>query len=89
MATNIKFALEMQEQKKVRYLEDFSESFDMGRIIEYFQNGKLQQWLQDRKYIESLEIIDNLNLSDTDFKEKLATALGVNYYDIEDNTAFD
>lgn len=89
MAKNIKFALEMREQKKVRYIEDFSESFDMGRIVEYFQNGKLRQWLKDRKYIEALKIIDDLNLSDNNFKERLATALGVNYDDIKDNTAFD
>ena len=48
MAKKIKFALEMAEGIKVRTIEDLRAHFDMERVMMYFSDGKLLEWLEDR-----------------------------------------
>ena len=47
MVKRIKFPLEFNE-RKARDLEELKSNFDMDLLFEYFENGKLTVWLQDR-----------------------------------------
>ena len=42
----IRFPLEMAEGKMVKELDELQEYFDLEKALEYFQNGKLQKWLE-------------------------------------------
>ena len=46
----IKFALELRDGEQARSMEELREHFDMEKIIGYFQDGKLVEWLDDRFY---------------------------------------
>lgn len=53
----IKFALRMPDKagigdKEVRTLQELQENFDLERILNFFLDGKLQEWLSDRYYSE-------------------------------------
>ena len=80
MTKKIKFALEMADGAKVRTIEDLREKFDIERAIVYFLNGKLIEWLQDRRYKEIVQVVQSLDSASDDFKEKLCAALGAEYH---------
>ncbi|MFE8698303.1 hypothetical protein ACFYKT_18425 [Cytobacillus sp. FJAT-53684] len=52
---NIKFPLIMKNGEQVRTLEELREHFDLENILEYYYNGKLKVWLEDRLYYSELE----------------------------------
>ena len=60
----MKFALEMKDGVRVRTLQELRDNFDLNHITEYFLNGKLETWLEDRYYDEELEQIRKLNKED-------------------------
>lgn len=61
MARNIKFSLTMKDGYKVGAdIEELREHFDLKCVLDYFQRGKLQQWLRQRKYSAEAEAIDKL-----------------------------
>lgn len=77
MSRKIKFALEMAEGFEVRGLEELRDNFDLDKVIEYFADGKLLEWLKDRYYDEEAELISSLEKADEHLEEKLCQALGV------------
>ncbi len=77
MSRKIKFALEMAEGFEVRSLEELRENFDLDKVIEYFCDGKLLEWLKDRYYDEEAELVSSLEKADEHLEEKLCRALGV------------
>ena len=79
MAKKIKFALEMPDGAKVRTIEDLREHFDLEKILGYYFDGKLLEWLEDRYYEKSAKDIRALDSNAFDFKQKLCSALGVAY----------
>ncbi len=81
MAKKIKFALEMADGEKVRTIEDLREHFDMERVMTYFSDGKLLEWLEDRYYDKESEAVRGLSGDEADFKQRLCTALGVECQD--------
>ena len=81
MAKKIKFALEMADGAKVRTIEDLRIHFDMEKIIGYFLNGKLLEWLEDRYYEKQASAVRLLDGNAPDFKQKLCDALGTQYND--------
>lgn len=64
MVRKIKFPLIMKNEIEVRNIEELKENFDLESTIEYFFNGKLITWLEQRSYIEELELILKLKNSD-------------------------
>ena len=61
----IKFALKMQPQntgrdKEVRTLEELRQNFDLESILNFFLDGKLREWLEDRYYIVKADKISIL-----------------------------
>lgn len=73
----IRFPLEMANGKMVRELEEFQENFDFQRAVEYFNIGKLQQWLEALYCDDILEKLETLTLQDDNFFELFTEALGV------------
>lgn len=51
----IRFPLEMAEGKMVKELDELQEYFDLEKALEYFQNGKLQKWLENTYNDDILE----------------------------------
>ena len=75
----MKFALEMKDGVRVRTLQELRDNFDLNHITEYFLNGKLETWLEDRYYDEELEQIRKLNKKDPELQKKLCQIFGVEY----------
>ena len=86
MARKIKFALEMKNGIKVRSnLDELRDNFDLDRVVEYFVSGKLVEWLEDRYYENEAEKIRSINKEDSNLRQKLCIALGVEYECEDDN----
>jgi len=67
-----KFALYLKDGHEVRNnIEEITEYFDYGRIVEYFHDGSLLQWLEDRRYEKEAIALSYLETDVKDFKEKL------------------
>ena len=51
----IKFALELKDGEEARSMEELRAHFDLEKIIGYFQDGKLVEWLDDRFYTDEAD----------------------------------
>lgn len=52
---NIKFPLVMKNGTQVRTLEELREHFDLESVLEYYFDGRLKNWLEQRFYKPELE----------------------------------
>lgn len=78
MARKIKFALEMADGTMVRNnLEELRQHFDIERIICYFLNGKLLEWLEDRYYDDEAGKIAELDKDYPMLNTQICEILGV------------
>ena len=74
MAKKVKFPLDMGNEVYVRTLEELKENYDTEKVTEYFLDGRLLTWLNDRYYEEEAAAVGELaELGD---KENLAAKLG-------------
>lgn len=73
----IRFPLEMAGGKLVKELDEFQEYFDLEKALEYFQNRKLQKWLENTYNDDILEELEELTGEEEDFIERFTEALGV------------
>lgn len=80
----IKFALELKDGQEARSMEELREYFDLGKMIGYFHDGKLAEWLEDRLYQDEAEKIKALDVNDVEVGRKLCEILGAEYADTED-----
>ncbi len=80
----IKFALELKDGQQVRCIEELREAFDLEKVIGYFQDGKLVEWLEDRFCQDEAEAIKKLSENDPEFGRKLCDILGAEYAEVED-----
>lgn len=76
-----KFALVVKDGAKVRNLEDLQENFDLEKVLGYFMNGKLAEWLRDRYYDDEADEVEALAKDDKKLNQKLCKILGVPYED--------
>lgn len=60
----IKFPLIMDNGKEVRTIEELRENFCLKKVTEYFLEGKLKNWVQQRNYIEELSQLEKLECCD-------------------------
>lgn len=82
MGRKIKFALKSTEGKNITTLEELRIYGDLKCVVETFYTKKLMRWLEERKYIEELELLSHIDIDDVDFIEKLVTILGLQQADI-------
>lgn len=73
----VKFPLKMANDAMVRNLEELKESFNIKKVVEYFLDGKLHTWLEDRYYDKEFEAISKLDESDIELSSKLCAIFGV------------
>lgn len=73
MAKKIRFPLIMKDGIQVRTIEELRENFDLEKVIEYFLDGKLKAWLNQRSYFEELELINKLNIDSKNIPSQLCS----------------
>ena len=79
MARKIKFGLNMPGKQNIRTMEELKQYFDFKAVLEYYFNGKLADWLNDRGYKEYTEQVAALDSEKDDFEESLCKIFGVEY----------
>jgi len=81
-----RFALYLKDGHEVRNnIEEIREYFDYGKMVEYFHDGSLQQWLDDRRYEAESIALSVLDGNAPDFQEKLCYIFRVDSASIEPN----
>jgi hypothetical protein len=58
---NIKFPLEMKDGVKVRTIEELKANYDIESILNYYFNGKLKVWLEQRFYSEVVKQLERIS----------------------------
>lgn len=72
MARKIRFGLELKDGYRASdNIAEIRDHFDYAKIVEYFLNGKLEKWLDDRHYEAEVIALSFLKPNAHDFKEKL------------------
>ena len=79
MASKIRFPLKLAQGAEVRTLEEFREHFDMKAVLEYYKDGKLLRWLEDRYLEGEAEAIQALDAAAPDFQKRLCEVFQVEY----------
>ena len=64
---------------KARNISELKENFDIEKIICYFLDGKLKNWLDARYYEEEAEAIEQLDKNDETLAKKLCEIFDVEY----------
>ena len=79
MARKIRFGLNMPGKQNIRTMEELKQNFDFKTVLEYYFNGKLTDWLNDRGYKEYAEQVATLDSEKDDFEESLCKIFGAEY----------
>lgn len=79
MGKKIRFPLKLAEGAEVRTLEELREHFDLQAILEYYKNGQLLTWLEDRYLEGEAAAIQALDESAPDFQRRLCEVFQVEY----------
>ena len=65
-----------------RTISDVQENWDMEEIYDFFVEGKLLTWCQDRRYIQADKIAE-LSTEDADVRKKICEIFEVEYNETE------
>lgn len=79
-----KFLLELEGGAQVATMEELRQNFDLEKIMDYLEDGRLEKWLRDRFYAAEADAIKTLHPDDEDTPEKLCDILGVDYEQFAD-----
>ena len=71
MAKKERFPLKMANDVEVRNIDDFKTHFDIDLVAQYFFDGRLLTWLEERYYDEEATEIKKLSSDDEHLEEKL------------------
>lgn len=72
-----RFPLEMADGTKIRTLEELRANFDDKTVLDYFEDGLLTRWLEDRFYEDEVKALRNIDKNAADYPQALWNALGV------------
>lgn len=86
MAKKIRFSLDMGQDILVSTLEDLQENFNLEKVKEYFFDGRLLTWLEDRYYEDEAEAIEELDKNDYQLGKKLCEIFDVEYDESQDSS---
>ncbi len=79
MAKKIRFPLEMDNNIKVRSMEELRNNFSLIKVLEYVKNDKLVTWLRDRYENDLAEAIMALDKTDSDLPRKVCAIFDIPY----------
>lgn len=79
MGKKIRFGLNMPGKSNIGSIEELQEYFDLASVMQYYFNGKLERWLQDRGHLGQVEQLSKLDSQQIDFKTNLCKIFGVEY----------
>jgi len=79
MAKKIKFPLILKDGANVRSLEELQKNFDMGKVLEYYHNGKLLTWLEDRGLRNQYRQLSDISPSKEGYLQQICTIFDVAY----------
>lgn len=74
-----KFALELNDNKNIMTMADLRDNFDLKKLVDCVNDGKLERWLHERFYSDEADAIENLDVNDVNFFRELCEILGVDY----------
>lgn len=74
-----KFALDFGDGLLIQTVEELRENFSLKKIMEYFKNRRLVNWLEDRFYSDEADAIRAIKPTDQNAPQKICAALGVDY----------
>ena len=86
MVRKLKFPLIMKDGVEVRNIEELKENFDLELTIQYFFNGKLRTWLEQRNYKKELELV--IKLQNSDNQESISGRI-CEVFDVQVNETID
>lgn len=75
----VKFPLEVKNGVKARNILELRENFDAEKVVGYFLDGKLKNWLDARYYEEEAEAVEQLDESDPELAKKLCEIFDAEY----------
>lgn len=78
----IRFPLIMKNGKEVRNLKELQDNFDLNKVLDYYRNGKLMEWLKLWRLFDEAEKLSKLDRKDVDLKHKLCDIFGMEYREI-------
>ena len=73
----------MKNDVLVRNIEELRENFDVESLVEHFESGRLQIWLEDHYYEEIAAKVASLDHNQDDFINVLCEALGIHLQEHE------
>ena len=74
-----KFLMIFKKDIEINTLTDLRKNFDFKKVMAYFQNKKLVQWLDDRFYADEADAINAIKPTDKYAPQKICDILGVDY----------
>ena len=80
-----KFVMIFKNNIEINTLAELKKNFDFRKVMAYFQNKKLAQWLDDRFYADEADAIKALKATDKYAPQKICDVLGVNYEDYSED----
>ena len=79
------FKLKLKDGAEVSTLEELRDNFDLEAVVDYFKNGDLLTWLEDRFYDDEADAISEIDADDRNLSAKICAALNV---ECDDNLEF-
>ena len=80
-----KFVMIFKNNIEINTLAELKKNFDFRKVMAYFQNKKLAQWLDDRFYADEADAIKAIKATDKYAPQKICDVLGVNYEDYSED----
>ena len=80
-----KFPLIFKNNVEINTLADLKKYFDFRKVMGYFQNKKLTQWLDDRFYADEADALKAIKPTDKFAPQKICNVLGINYEDYSED----
>lgn len=76
---SIKFPIVLNNGAQVRTLEELRNNFDIETIIEYYLDGRLRTWLEQRSYTSELQLLDLITEHNDTLPRKICEVFGISY----------
>ena len=85
MVKKIKLPLEMSNGTFVRTLEELQKNWDLGSVVSYYHNGRLETWLKDRYYDDLAQQVMNLHgcIDEHELQKQICQIFDISFMEAE------